>query len=50
VVPTVPLPIPDPGTIRAMLLSLGLHADAADRAPPAHLTRAVGNAVPGAPA
>jgi hypothetical protein len=42
--------IVDPRTIRAMLLSLGLPAEAADHAPPAHPARATGDPVPGAPA
>lgn len=40
----------DPRTIRAMLLSRGMPAEAADRAPPAHPARATGDPVPGAPA
>ena len=40
----------DPRTIRAILLSLGLPADVADRAPPAHSARAAAEAVPRVPA
>ena len=40
----------DPRTIRAMLLSLGLPADVADRAPPAHSARPAAEAVAGVPA
>lgn len=42
--------IRDPRTIRAILLSVGVPTEVADRAPPSHPALATAEAVPGAPA